>query len=257
LSGRAQRLAVATAAAAVLVYTCTGTAARASIPSPGQEVAPRPAHRADRFAAPWRRDGTSRVAQIRVRVKHLRVFRHPHARRPFAVLPNPNRRGTPLVLLVRARRHGWLHVYLPVRPNGTSGWIRARSARVLRDHYRVIVRVRRHRLEVWRGRRLVTRQRVAVGRRRMPTPHGVFFVVELLKPTNPRGTYGPFSFGLSAHSNVLRRFGGGDGRIGMHGTNEPWLLGHSISHGCIRMPNRAVRKLARLLPLGTPVVIRS
>jgi lipoprotein-anchoring transpeptidase ErfK/SrfK len=144
-----------------------------------------------------------------------------------------------------------------VRPNGASGWIHARAARVLRDEFRVIVRVRRHRLEVWRRHRLVTRQRVAVGRRRMPTPHGVFFVVELLKPSSPYGSYGPYSFGLSAHSNVLRSFGGGDGRIGMHGTNQPSLLGHSISHGCIRMRNRAVRKLARLLPLGTPVLIRS
>jgi lipoprotein-anchoring transpeptidase ErfK/SrfK len=171
-------------------------------------------------------------------------------------LSNPNRRGTPLVLLVRRRRGRWLNVYLPVRPNSSRGWIRARDARVLKDLYRVVVRVRRHRLEVWRRHRLVTRQTVAVGRRRMPTPRGVFFVVELLKPTRANGPYGPYSFGLSAHSNVLRRFGGGDGRIGMHGTDTPRLLGHSISHGCIRMRNRAVRKLARMLPLGTPVLIR-
>jgi lipoprotein-anchoring transpeptidase ErfK/SrfK len=252
---RATPIVLVTATAAVLVYVCTGTAARANV-EPGLAFVPRPLpHKAERFAVPWRRNGMSRVAQIRV--KRLRVFRSPRSRRPFEVLPNPNSRGTPLVLLVRGRRRGWVHVYLPERPNGASGWIRARSARVLRDRYRVVVRVARHRLEVWRGRRVVTRLTVAVGRHGMPTPHGVFFVVELLRPTNPRGSYGPYSFGLSAHSNVLRHFGGGDGRVGMHGTNQPWLLGRSISHGCIRMHNRAVRKLARLLPLGTPVLIRS
>jgi hypothetical protein len=214
-------------------------------------------HVRQRLDVPWRRNGTSRVAQVRHRVHRLRVYGQPHARRTILTLPNPNRRGTPLVLLVRRTRGAWVNVYLPVRPNGSRGWIRRRDARVLRDDYRVIVRLHRHRLEVWRRRRLVTRQTVAVGRRRMPTPHGLFFVVELLKPTAGGSVYGAFSFGLSAHSNVLRRFGGGDGRIGMHGTNAPWLLGRSISHGCIRMRNRAVRKLAHMLPLGTPVLIRS
>ena len=119
------------------------------------------------------------------------------------------------------------------------------------------LRIERHRLEVWKRRRLLTRQTIATGRLRMPTPHGVFFVAELLKPRSAGGAYGPYSFGLSAHSDVLRRFGSGVGRVGMHGTNTPWLLGREISHGCIRMRNRAVVKLARILPLGTPVVIRS
>ena len=68
---------------------------------------------------------------------------------------------------------------------------------------------------------------------------------------------GLFSFGLSAHSNVLKRFAGGDGRVGLHGTNQPALIGSNVSHGCIRLRNRAVRRLAKVLPLGTPVYIRS
>ena len=256
---RAAVLIAAVCAAALVV----ASAAARDRPVTPQEIAYRAIHGTpqrhvrERLVVPWRRNGTSRVAQIRRRVHRLRVYGRPHARRTILTLPNPNGRGTPLVLLVRRTRGAWVNVYLPVRPNGSRGWIRRRDARVLRDDYRVIVRLRRHRLEVWRRHRLVTRQTVAVGRPRMPTPHGVFFVVELLKPTTPHSVYGAFSFGLSAHSNVLKRFGGGDGRIGMHGTNAPWLLGHSISHGCIRMRNRAVRKLARLLPLGTPVLIRS
>jgi lipoprotein-anchoring transpeptidase ErfK/SrfK len=56
---------------------------------------------------------------------------------------------------------------------------------------------------------------------------------------------------------VLKRFAGGDGQVGIHGTNQPWLIGQSVSHGCIRVNNASIRRLARVLPLGTPVVIRS
>jgi len=98
---------------------------------------------------------------------------------------------------------------------------------------------------------------VAVGTRSTPTPRGLYYIVELLQPSNSNGSYGPFSFGLSAHSNVLKRFAGGDGRVGLHGTNQPGLIGSDVSHGCIRLRNRAVRRLAKLLPLGTPVYIRS
>jgi lipoprotein-anchoring transpeptidase ErfK/SrfK len=69
------------------------------------------------------------------------------------------------------------------------------------------------------------------------------------------GAYGPYAFGLSAHSNVLYSFGGGPGQIGLHGTNNPASLGTNASHGCIRISNAGITKLARLLPLGTPVTI--
>jgi lipoprotein-anchoring transpeptidase ErfK/SrfK len=47
----------------------------------------------------------------------------------------------------------------------------------------------------------------------------------------------------------------GGGVIGIHGTNEPGLIPGHPSHGCVRVPNDAVRRLARLMPLGTPVRI--
>jgi lipoprotein-anchoring transpeptidase ErfK/SrfK len=90
-----------------------------------------------------------------------------------------------------------------------------------------------------------------------PTPRGLYYIVELLQPRRADGSYGPFSFGLSAHSNVLKRFAGGDGRVGLHGTNQPGLIGSDVSHGCIRLRNEAVRRLAKILPLGTPVYIRA
>jgi lipoprotein-anchoring transpeptidase ErfK/SrfK len=52
---------------------------------------------------------------------------------------------------------------------------------------------------------------------------------------------------------VYQEFAGGDGQVAIHGTNAPWLIGQAVSHGCIRMRNEAIARLARFLPLGTPV----
>jgi lipoprotein-anchoring transpeptidase ErfK/SrfK len=69
--------------------------------------------------------------------------------------------------------------------------------------------------------------------------------------------YGPFAFGLSAHSDALTTFSGSDAEIGLHGNNNASALGRSVSHGCIRMDNTAITTLSKILPLGTPVEIRS
>ena len=59
----------------------------------------------------------------------------------------------------------------------------------------------------------------------------------------------------SAHSFTLSEFGGGDGQIGIHGTNQPDSIGTSASHGCVRVPNEVITALAGNIPLGTPVTI--
>jgi len=61
---------------------------------------------------------------------------------------------------------------------------------------------------------------------------------------------------LSGFSNQLTSFAGGDGVIGIHGTNDPSTIGQTVSHGCIRMHNADIEKLVPVLPLGTPVEIR-
>ncbi len=89
--------------------------------------------------------------------------------------------------------------------------------------------------------------------RRHPNPLGLFYLTELLAPTN--SGYGPYAYGLSAFSDVLTSFGGGPGQIGLHGTADAASIGHSVSHGCIRLTNTDITTLAKLLPLGTPVHI--
>jgi len=77
----------------------------------------------------------------------------------------------------------------------------------------------------------------------------------LIKTPNPSGAYGPYAFGLSGFSDTLTTFNGGPGQLGIHGTNEPSAIGTQVSHGCIRMSNDDITRLARMLPLGTPVQI--
>jgi lipoprotein-anchoring transpeptidase ErfK/SrfK len=229
--------------------------------------APRPTHAVHRPARPvplplassrrlpWRRSGISEVASAVNR--RLAVYGRPGAKRPTVLLQNPDRLGVPRVLLVHSQRRKWLRLYMPIRPDGRTGWVRRRAVRLLRNPYRIVVHLRRHRLELFRSRRRVLRTRIVSGAATTPTPRGLFYVTELLRPPDPNGAYGPFSFGLSAHSRVLKRFAGGNGQVGIHGTNEPWLIGQSVSHGCVRVRNAAIRRLARVLPLGTPVWIRS
>ena len=184
------------------------------------------------------------------------VYRSPSAKRPFLTLRNPNPDGAHLVFLVKHRGTGWEQVYLPTRPNGATGWIKDRSVDLSLDPYRVTVSLGAHMLTVTKLGRVILRTPAGVGRSVLPTPKGTYFVAELLKQPDSSGPYGPFAFGLSAHSNVLQSFGGGPGQIGIHGTNEPGALGTDVSHGCVRISNASITKLARLLPLGTPVQIR-
>jgi lipoprotein-anchoring transpeptidase ErfK/SrfK len=80
-------------------------------------------------------------------------------------------------------------------------------------------------------------------------------VTEAVWTSNPGGAYGPYIFGLSAHSDVYTEFNGGDGQVGLHGTNQPGLVGRAASNGCVRFPNDEILRMARALPMGVPVHI--
>src|SRR2546421_507104 len=98
--------------------------------------------------------------------------------------------------------------------------------------------------------------RVAVGSPATPTPTGAYYVDQRLIPKDPHGPYGPAAVGVSAFSNVLTGWTRG-GPIGIHGTDEPWSIGHNVSNGCIRLPNPLVRRLFKLTLSGTPVIIHA
>jgi lipoprotein-anchoring transpeptidase ErfK/SrfK len=181
------------------------------------------------------------------------IFRYRGDREPWVTLQNPGPFDTAPVFLVRARRHDWIQAMLPMEPNGSKGWIRERDVRLSEHTFRVEVDLGERRLTAYRSDRLFLRRPVAVGTSSTPTPTGLFFTTQLVRPDDPSGPYGPFAYGLSAYSEVLDTFAGGDGQVAIHGTNNPWSIGQAASNGCIRLPNPAIRRLARVLPLGTPV----
>jgi lipoprotein-anchoring transpeptidase ErfK/SrfK len=189
------------------------------------------------------------------RVPKVKVFDVPGADVPRSSMANPNEFDQPLVFLVKTAQPDWLEVMLPVRPNGSRGWVRASDVAVTEDEWRVQVELGAHRLTVWKGTDVVRQETVAVGMPGAPTPTGDYYVTELLDPGNPSGPYGPWAFGLSAFSDVYTSFAGGPGQIGLHGTNSPGTLGGDVSHGCIRVTNEAIRALADQLPIGTPISI--
>ncbi len=170
-------------------------------------------------------------------------------------LANPQPSGAPLVFLVVSRRGDWVEVQLPVRPNGSTGWVRAGDVTLAGVAYRLDVQRSEHRLLVYRFGTLLHTYPVGIGTTATPTPGGTFYLKELLKPPTADGPYGPFAYGLSGFSNTLTSFDGGDGVIGIHGTDHPELVGTDVSHGCIRLRNADITVLAHELPLGTPVRI--
>jgi lipoprotein-anchoring transpeptidase ErfK/SrfK len=175
---------------------------------------------------------------------------------PAVTLSNPLPSGAPRVVVVVLDGGPWLQVLLPIRPNSSVGWVRRSDVDISTVHYRVEIDRGAHRLTLFDGDTPVAEESVAVGKPSTPTPTGQFFTVELLQPTNPGGAYGPYAFTLSAYSEVYQTFGSGDGAVGLHGTNESNSIGHDASHGCVRMHNDAIQRLAGMLPLGTPIFIR-
>lgn len=191
------------------------------------------------------------VAQSKV--PSIPVFESPGAPTAKLSLSNPNEDNAPRVFLVKARQSGWLQVLLPVRPNGSKGWIRENDVTLGKTNFRIKIELGAHRITVWDGNKVVTQEPVGLGKGNTPTPDGEYYITELLRPPDPNGAYGPFAFGLSGFSEVFQTFAGGPGFLGLHGTNDPEGLGKDVSAGCIRMSNEGITRLSSMLPVGSPV----
>jgi len=176
---------------------------------------------------------------------------------PSRSLANPVADGSTLVFLVTESRPDWLKVLLPARPNGSTGWIRAAEVSTATHDYRIEVEVGAHHLTVWKGNDVFLEDTVAVGASATPTALGTFYTTGLFETGSTQPVYGPYAYPLSGYSEVLFTFGSGDGQMGLHGTNDPSSLGHSVSNGCIRMSNSAITKLAQALPVGVPVDVKA
>jgi hypothetical protein len=187
--------------------------------------------------------------------RQVDVYAKPGATSVQRKLSHPHDGAAPLVLLVAEQQGDWLKVLLPVRPNGSSGWVRAEQVRLSHHDFHIVIALEAHTITVYDGAKVIDREPVGLGRQRTPTPSGLYYTTELIRPPNPNGAYGPYAYALSGFSEVLETFNGGEPFLGIHGTNDPSGLGKDVSHGCIRMSNKGITKLAKLLPLGVPVIV--
>ena len=222
----------------------TPTLARSSSTAPGATGPSTTVH----YAA-------SVVAQAKI--PNVAVYDASAGGTPSKTLANPQPSGSPLVFLVQGREGSRLHVLLPVRPNGSTGWIEQSDVTLSQHDYRIVVALGAHQITVYKGDAVFDQEPIGVGTKDTPTPGGTYYTKELYKLPNANGPYGPYAYALSGYSDVLTDFAGGDGVIGIHGTNDPSAIGHDVSHGCIRMSNPGITKLAQTLPLGVPVEIQA
>jgi lipoprotein-anchoring transpeptidase ErfK/SrfK len=163
--------------------------------------------------------------------------------------------GVRTALPVLGHTKNWLHVRLPGRPNGLTGWIRRTSTVLSVTPWRLVVEIGRRRVLAFRRGQVVKSFSAVVGKPSTPTPLGAFFVEEAVR-LSPGGIGAPFALALSARSNVFQEFEGGPGQIALHGlTGIGGIPGTAVSHGCIRLDGAAMTWLVLRIRAGTPVTI--
>lgn len=199
--------------------------------------------------------GTSTAATVARAATEVAVHAAPGDPEPADMLAAQTEFGSPRALLVVGEDGEWLQVALPERPNGSTGWIRRDDVELRTVDESISIDTAARTLTLLDAGEPVLTTDIAVGSPGNPTPAGSFYVVDKLDTGDPAGPYGRFALGLSAHSETLTEFAGGDGQVGIHGTNDPSSIGQAVSHGCVRVPPEVAEQLAAVVNLGTPVVV--
>lgn len=179
---------------------------------------------------------------------------------PGWTFANPIASGGPLVFLVdEVTDVGRHRVLLPVRPNGSFGWVRDADIRLEFHNYAILVELGEFRFTLFDHDEIAFTAQVGVARDNAPTPDGIYYTTELLRPPTPDTAYGVYAYGLSGYSETFVEFAGGPGQLGIHGTNDPSSLGSQVSSGCVRMANDDISYLVEQvgLPVGVPVEVRA
>jgi hypothetical protein len=160
--------------------------------------------------------------------------------------------------VVATRRGRWLAVtHAEVRGNRVV-WVDARAGglRYSRTPLELDVDLSDRTLTVRRGDAVLRRTSIGVGALDSPTPTGRFAITDKLDGTDFSPAYGCCILALSATQPRLPRGWAGGNRIAIHGTRSPSDFGEAVSAGCVHAPDADLRYLMRVVPLGTPVVIR-
>lgn len=164
--------------------------------------------------------------------------------------------GSPFSMLVTERRGYWAEVLIPVRPNGTRGYVDTRKLFLTRQDHIVEIDLSDRTLVAWHGTRKIIETSVTIGSASRSTPTGRFYVTDRRNST-PGPSYGSHILALNGYSEKLDYFDDGVPVIALHGTDRPDLMGQAASNGCVRMPNEIVKVLYEQLPVGTMVEIRA
>lgn len=109
--------------------------------------------------------------------------------------------------------------------------------------YSIYVSLKNRTLSLYKNGALIKVYPVGVGRMLHETPTGSFIIIN--KAPNPGGPFGTMWMSISKK------------HYGVHGTNDPSSIGNYVSRGCIRMQNKDVEELSRIIPIGTSVRINS
>jgi lipoprotein-anchoring transpeptidase ErfK/SrfK len=205
--------------------------------------------------------GSSERSYAAVVQERATAYREPGGA-PLSRFGSENANGVPTVFQVRAQRlasdcrPAWFHVQLPLKPNGTTGWVRAEDVELAAVTTRVVVDLSDRTVTLYERGRRVLRTHAAIGKPATPTPTGRYYVNQRLVPADPSGPFGPGAIGISAFSEVLTGWTQG-GPIAIHGTDRPQLIGQAVSTGCVRVRNEVLRTLFARTRAGTPVTVRA
>jgi lipoprotein-anchoring transpeptidase ErfK/SrfK len=200
-------------------------------------------------------EGVDVVASPRER--YTPMYEEPGDRKVAFALDTRNDMGAlaPMLVVHATRRDGepWYEVLLPLRPNGTTAWVRERDVKLRERTARIEIDLSKRILEYLVDGEVEERYEVGIGTERYPTTTGRFYVYVKVPYENPNQPYGIMALGLSGFSRVITDWPGG-GRIAVHGTPYASDRGQAVSHGCVRVYNQDLGSLVSV-PLGTPVLI--
>ena len=137
-------------------------------------------------------------------------------------------------------------------------WL-VRRASAPQSSMRVVVKLGRRRVELYRDKTLLKEYSVAIGQDDWETPTGTFTVTQMQKnpawehpitreviPAGDENPLGTRWIGFWQNETA---------QIGFHGTNQADLIGQAVSHGCIRMVNQDIQTLYEYLEIGTVVEV--
>src|SRR4051794_5767526 len=161
--------------------------------------------------------------------------------------------GSPTVVWATERRGRWLGVIATALHNNQVGWLDVRHdrPRMWRSQLSLHADLSARTLELRRGSRVVRRIPIGIGDPNTPTPLGRFSVTDKLAPGRELSFYGCCLLALSGHQSHLRPGWAGGDRIAIHGG----AVGAAASAGCLHADDADLKRLMKVIGIGTPVYI--